>query len=730
MKSSAVNPERGLALIGELAGRVLLDETTGHIRLARKEPLVSLAATVVAVRHGETHWNAVENSWQGCVNIRKNRLTAHGVEQAERAARQLFRQIKSDLRSKRDIRKRFEGLVIFSSELDRARDTAGIFARYTAAELKKIGVAIRPRVRTDPRLNEISFGFWDNKTLDQIERESPEQAELARHYMRLNALARADKGRRAGESFLDVVLRGLGFLKSLQSHGEDNIILIFSSAVLINALRVGLGDQSLENRDGVLDWRSYSPPHGRQTLLTEGRAGSWFGDLDSAVDRLYNEMNLPLREDLLTKFIDDFIRQMQTAATRPGAPGRSLAMEKGFFSRPVHLAPGRYMGVDVGGTYLRIALAEVTADRRVDESSIVVEEFVIPDILKTGDRYRPAKGDDLFRFISGGIEQILSAGTAADCKIGLTVAFPMALTGPAAGHFTDAIRAIKGWSIPDLAGRDPARLLKDALTLRGLTQLEVAALADDTTGTLLTGEVLGASSYGSAVVGTGMDVAVWEGDTVWDVGAGRFDLAACPEIRTGFDRIVDRNSGNPGARLLEKMVSAKYLPEILRAVLNEFIHHEFLFDGFKSSVLESPYHELDNPQGFRAQDLSAMILDRDQHQSIQRILERVGVRESTLEERIVLRRIARLILERSAQLAALAVAASVRYANPRPDRDYVITLDGNVVGRGAGYQKSMSETLRAALDPPLAEHVHLVYRKSASAIGGCLLASTAGFIVG
>src|SRR3990167_5394559 len=99
----AVSHEGAWRPFPELDGRILFDEPTGRIRFSRKAPLVSLSATVVAVRHGETAWNAVENSWQGSVNARKNQLTDHGIEQAERAARQLFRQIKADVRSKKEI---------------------------------------------------------------------------------------------------------------------------------------------------------------------------------------------------------------------------------------------------------------------------------------------------------------------------------------------------------------------------------------------------------------------------------------------------------------------------------------------------------------------------------------------------------------------------------------------------------------------------------------------------
>ena len=710
--------------VPELNGQILLEEETYRIRFSRAGPVIKLDATVVAIRHGETNWNAVEDSWQGAGNAKKNQLNDHGIEQAERAARLLFRQIRGSLTTKASIRKRFSKLVIISSELDRAKETAAIFLSYAKHELKKLDINFTLKVKKDRRLDEISFGFWDNKTLGEIEQLEPEQAALARKYMQLSALVRANKGRKKGECFLDVVCRGLEVLKELQRPVyTDKIILLFSSAVIINALRVSLGDQAMENHDGVIDWRAYSSPHGRQTLLTEGRSGSWFGDLDSVVSRFSNEMDLSLREDLMKKFLQEFVCQMRAA--KGGNHSASLAMEQGFFSRPISLKGGKYMGVDVGGTYLRTALVDVTLDGRLDEASLVFEEFVIPDHLKVANRYRSAKGNDIFRFIAGRIEQTLAASSDPDAqyKIGLTFAFPMRLTSASSGRLTEAMASIKGWTMPDLVDKDPAQTLQKVLAARQLGHLKIYALADDTVGTLIAGEILNAHAYGAGVVGTGMDVAIWENDSVVDVAAGRFNLKSCREIVTSFDRLVDRHSGNSGQRLLEKMIAGKFMPELLRVILVEFIHNESLFDGHSSSVLESSYHEQENPQGFRAQDLSSMILDKRELETVQRILERVGIRESSLEERIHVRRIAQLILTRSAQLTALTLAATIKYADSKTAQEYSFMFDGNIVGRGVGYQKILRDTLKVMLGTRRAERIRICYRKYSSAIGGCIMAA-------
>ena len=93
--------------------------------------------TLLLVRHGETDWNR-DGRWQGHSDTHLNEL---GRQQAERLAGEL-----SDVD------------VVYSSDLARARETAGILAERLGLE-----------VRLDPRLRERSFGAWEGLTVDEIE---------------------------------------------------------------------------------------------------------------------------------------------------------------------------------------------------------------------------------------------------------------------------------------------------------------------------------------------------------------------------------------------------------------------------------------------------------------------------------------------------------------------------------------------------------------------------------
>lgn len=93
---------------------------------------------VVLIRVGETQWNAI-GRWQGIVAVP---LNAHGIAQSRRLAK-FVRNI---------------GLTaIYSSDLRRARDTAGIISEYANVKLSY-----------DDRLRERHMGEWQGLTINEI----------------------------------------------------------------------------------------------------------------------------------------------------------------------------------------------------------------------------------------------------------------------------------------------------------------------------------------------------------------------------------------------------------------------------------------------------------------------------------------------------------------------------------------------------------------------------------
>ena len=107
---------------------------------------VSEPTRVIAVRHGETAWNA-ETRLQGQLDIP---LNTRGLEQARRVARALLHDAPDHL---------------YSSDLARARQTA-----------EAIGEATGLAVQTDPGLRERCFGVLEGSTYAEVESRWPQEA--------------------------------------------------------------------------------------------------------------------------------------------------------------------------------------------------------------------------------------------------------------------------------------------------------------------------------------------------------------------------------------------------------------------------------------------------------------------------------------------------------------------------------------------------------------------------
>lgn len=154
-------------------------------------------ATLLLARHGETDWNR-DHRWQGFTGPP---LNATGRLQASRLARQL------------DVVD-----AVYSSDTDRARETAGIVAA-------RFGLT----VKQDPRLREINFGEWEGLTRHEIN----ERYEGA--FSRWDACELAEPP--GGESDAAMAERVLEALSEIADHHGDERVLVVTSGGPIRATK-------------------------------------------------------------------------------------------------------------------------------------------------------------------------------------------------------------------------------------------------------------------------------------------------------------------------------------------------------------------------------------------------------------------------------------------------------------------------------------------------------------
>ncbi len=161
------------------------------------------AQRLIIWRHGRTAWNQV-NRFQGQADIE---LDDVGRAQAARAATVLAA---------------LEPAVLWSSDLSRARETAGALEALTGLE-----------VTTDKRLREIHVGSWEGLTGDEVDLLDPELSRRLR--------AGEDVRRSAtGESPSEVAVRVAECLTELAEGAPDGSTVVAASHGL--AGRVGVAE--------------------------------------------------------------------------------------------------------------------------------------------------------------------------------------------------------------------------------------------------------------------------------------------------------------------------------------------------------------------------------------------------------------------------------------------------------------------------------------------------------
>ncbi|GFY98386.1 hexokinase 1 [Actinidia rufa] len=237
---------------------------------------------------------------------------------------------------------------------------------------------------------------------------------------------------------------------------------------------------------------------------------------------------------------------------------------------------GLFYALDLGGTNFRVLRVQLGGkDNRVAKQEF--EEVSIPPHLMVGT------SDALFDFIADALKKFVDTegedshlSPGRQRELGFTFSFPVKQSSIAAGTL---IKWTKGFSIEDAVGQDVVGELTKAMERVGL-DMRVAALVNDTIGTLAGGRYDNPDVIAAVILGTGTNAAYVErahaipkwhgllpksGDMVINMEWGNFRSSHLP--LTEFDQAMDVESLNPGEQIFEKVISGMYLGEILRRVL-------------------------------------------------------------------------------------------------------------------------------------------------------------------
>ena len=246
----------------------------------------------------------------------------------------------------------------------------------------------------------------------------------------------------------------------------------------------------------------------------------------------------------------------------------------------------------------------------------------------------------------------------------------------------------KGFTARGVVGEDVVRLLEEALARRGVQGVRVEALVNDTVGTLVAHGYAAAHCAAGVILGTGTNACYPEptrGGTIVNVEWGGFDGFA----GNRYDREVDAASPNPGAQLFEKAVSGMYLGEIARRVLAR---------AAEQGLWAGP---VGPPGSLGTEELARWVAAP-----------------------ALARTVAEVVANRSARLAATAVAAVLLWQGNSPSRERVVAVDGSLFEKFPGYRETLAAFLGELLGAD-APGVRLEHARDGSGVGAAVVAAVA-----
>ncbi|RVX71231.1 Hexokinase [Exophiala mesophila] len=425
----------------------------------------------------------------------------------------------------------------------------------------------------------------------------------------------------------------------------------------------------------------------------------------------------------LKKITAHFVSELEAGLEQDG---RNIPMNPTWvMGFPDGHEQGTFLALDMGGTNLRVC--EITLTEEKGEFDIIQSKYRMPEELKTGT------AEELWEYVADCLEQFIEYHhedeDLANLPLGFTFSYPA--TQEAIDHGV-LQRWTKGFDISGVEGQDVVPQFQKALEERKLP-IKLAALINDTTGTLIASAYTDQAMRIGCIFGTGCNAAYMENcgsipklkhlnlpdDLPMAINCeyGAFDNEHKVLPITKYDTLIDEESPRPGQQAFEKMIAGLYLGEIFRLVVVDLHENKnILFEGQDISKLKKPY-TLD------ASFLS--FIEEDPFENLQEthdmLEEKLGL-SATKPELELLRRLAELIGTRAARLSACGVAAIV---TKKKIESCHVGADGSVFNKYPHFKQRGAQALREILDWPRGKKdpVVLSSAEDGSGVGAALIAA-------
>ncbi|KAK9666037.1 hypothetical protein RND81_14G155100 [Saponaria officinalis] len=353
--------------------------------------------------------------------------------------------------------------------------------------------------------------------------------------------------------------------------------------------------------------------------------------------------------------------------------------------------------------------------------------------------FKVGKSHELFDYIAEKVHSVVETEEDSDFELlpgrkrelGFTFSFPVHQTRINSGTL---INWTKDFNIHDAIGKDMVEEVEKALEKQGL-DMNVTALLNDTVGTLAGGRFYNKNVVAAVILGTGMNAAYMErsenilkpygpppesGQMVINTEWGNFNSPLLP--LTDYDRALDLDSPNRQKQILEKMLSGRYLGEIVRRVLLHLAEDASLFG-------DTVPPKLQQRNALGTEIVSAMHSDKSTDLSLtgQLLQDVLEIRNVSLEKKQLIVKICETVATRGARLSAAAILSILKRLgkDTAQGEETVIAVDGSLFGKYEEFKTCLQHTLtNELLNKQVSKNVVLEQFKDASGVGAALVAAS------
>lgn len=385
---------------------------------------------------------------------------------------------------------------------------------------------------------------------------------------------------------------------------------------------------------------------------------------------------------------------------------------------PTGTEKGRFLALDLGGTNFRVLLVTIEENGKLSQ---VAEKFALDDAVMKGSQ------EELFDRIADSLISFAEKqGITETLHLGFTFSFPVQQLSINRGTL---IRWTKGFSSEGAVGRDVVEMLQEALARKTSKVAHISALVNDTTGTLMAQAIQFKDCYMGLILGTGTNACYLEEiskipkyknappnathvliNTEW----GAFgENGSLDKFITEVDVELDKAALHKKQQIFEKMISGKYIGELVRLSCLKLISLGLLFKGQSSQ-------KFDQSDSFGTNLVSTIEEgDKPDIGVISGVLKEFDLNPSEQDCALV-REACSAVTVRAARLSAAGIVAAVRKMGR--EKGCTVAIDGTLFKKHPKLSGVMKQTI-SELVP--GNSINLVESEDGSGKGAAIIAAIA-----